>query len=91
VGRNPFVGADNGVSVFLGMTDTAQLSALLSAYLGQLDQRMAAVDDLRREAAALGPRESAEVLPVLDAVDHTVRRSDERTRVLLRRLRAGSN
>lgn len=73
------------------MNDTALLSALLSDYLEQIDQRMAALDDLRREADALGPRESAELLPVLDAVDHTVRRSDESTRVLLRWLRAGSN
>jgi hypothetical protein len=73
------------------MNDTALLSALLSDYLEQLDQRMDAVDDLRREVDALGPRESAEVLPVLDVVDHTVRRSDESTRDLLRWLRAGSN
>ena len=73
------------------MNDTTQLSAILSDYLEQLDQRMEAVDDLRQEAEALGARESAEVLPVLDAVDHTVRQSDENTRVLLRWLRAGSN
>jgi hypothetical protein len=91
VGRDQFVGVDNGVQVSLGMHDTAQLSALLSDYLEQLDKRVAAVDDLRREADALGPRESAEVLPVLDAVDHTVRQSDESARVLLRWLRAGSN
>jgi len=77
--------------VTLDVNDTAQLSALLSDYLEQLDQRMAAVDDLRREAGALGPRESDEALPVLDAVDATVRRSDESTRVLLRWLRAGIN
>ncbi|MEA2716090.1 MAG: hypothetical protein QOI99_407 [Actinomycetota bacterium] len=73
------------------MNDTAQLSALLSDYLEQLDRRIAAVDDLRREADSLGPHASAEVLPVLDAVDRTVRRSDESTRVLLRWLEAGSN
>jgi hypothetical protein len=71
--------------------DTAELSALLCDYLEQLDHRLAAVDDLRREATALGPEESAEVLPVLDAVGDTVRRSDERTRVLLRWLQAGPN
>ena len=73
------------------MNDTAQLSALLSDHLEQLDQRMAAVDDLRREAVALGPRELAEVFPVLEAVDATVRQSDESTRLLLRWLRAGTN
>ena len=73
------------------MNDTTQLSALLAGYLAQLDHRIAAVDDLRREADVLGPQESAEVLPVLDAVDQTVRQSDESTRVLLRWLEAGSN
>jgi len=71
--------------------DTAELSALLADYLDQLDRRMAAVDHLRREAGALGPRESAEVLPVLDLVDRAGRRSDESARALLRWLRAGSN
>lgn len=73
------------------MHDTVELSALLTEYLGQLDHRLAAVDDLRREAGALGPRESAEVLPLLDVVGEAVRRNDESARVLLRRLRAESN
>jgi hypothetical protein len=73
------------------VTDTAQLSALLSGYLEQLDQRMAAVDDLRQEADGLELGTSAEVLPVLDAVEHSVRRSDKSTQVLLRWLQAGSN
>jgi hypothetical protein len=90
VRTEPFPGADNGVQEAV-VHDTAQLSALLSDYLEQLDDRLAAVDDLRRRAGDLDPRESAEVLPVLDAVDHSVRRSDESTRVLLRWLQAGSN
>ncbi len=73
------------------MNDTTQLSALLSGYLEQLDHRMAAVDDLRREALDVGPRASAEALALLDAVDHTVRRTDESTRELLRWLQSGSN
>ncbi len=73
------------------MPDTTVLSALLTDYLEQLDRRLVAVDDLRREAGALGDRESAEVLPLLGVLGDTVRRSDESTRVLLRWLQAGSN
>ncbi len=71
------------------MPDTAVLSALLTDYLDQLDHRLDAVDELRRQAGALDQRGSAELLPLLDGVGDTVRGSDESARVLLRWLRAG--
>ena len=91
MGRDRFGRADNGVQEVLDVNETAPFSALLTGYLEQLDHRLAAVDDLRREAGALGPQQSADVLPVLDAVDEIVRRSDESTRVLLRWLHAADN
>jgi len=71
------------------VNETAPLSTLLSRYREQLDHRMAAVDDLRREAAGLDPRVTADVVAVIDAVDDTVRQSDESARALLRWLQAG--
>lgn len=73
------------------MPDTAELSALLTDCVDQLDRRLTAVHDLRREARAIGPQGSAEALPVLDPVDGAAQRRDESARVLLRWLRAGSN
>lgn len=73
------------------MPDTAELASLLTDYLDRLDHRAAAVHALRRQAVALEPPVSSEVLPVLDVIDRMVRTSDERARVLLQWLRPRAN
>ncbi len=91
VGRSGLEPADNGVEKTLDVNDTAHLSVLLSGYLDQIESRMNVVAALRREAGSLGPEYAGEVLPLLEAVDHTVRQSDESTRVLLRWLESEHN
>ena len=78
---------DDGYIVSVASNEEAALSAILSQYQSRLMENLAVVDDLRRQAEDLGPAVSAQVVPLLAAVGENVRRSQERTAVLMEWLR----